>query len=308
MANFNQPTTRMAILPSNWDKTGLYPKNRPSSYVTQLIEPWELPGEWEASIIDISYPATWRNITETFVTEVTCWIKKPESKGMMGTIRIPKGTYKTPKELMDYITPQINKVFTRMGSYARFFYEYDQRTKESKMYTRDAKIYIKADKKNPIFPSLGFTPATEDELKEFKKDADKDFDSANAMEIVNHCDDAVPRLYYVNYYLLQDGVELVGKHTSEIKPFNHMYVYTDVIQDTNVGGTRAQVFGLAPIYSAEMDTQILYTFPISTWIPVNRQKIDTIQIHIADDEGNEIIFESGVVIVRMIVRRKNSLV
>ena len=50
-------------LPSNASME-LFPDNDASEYVTRLCKEISLTGDWEAALIDIQYPRTWRNVMQ----------------------------------------------------------------------------------------------------------------------------------------------------------------------------------------------------------------------------------------------------
>ena len=56
------------LLPSN--VTGV-DTNKPGAYKTTLAYPLELPGTWEVSLIEITYPHTWLNLEKECVIKIS---------------------------------------------------------------------------------------------------------------------------------------------------------------------------------------------------------------------------------------------
>ena len=45
-----------------------FPGNRLSSFTTLLPEPFNLPGEWQEALVELSWPAMIRNVTDGQIT------------------------------------------------------------------------------------------------------------------------------------------------------------------------------------------------------------------------------------------------
>ncbi len=89
-----------------------------------------------------------------------------------------------------------------------------------------------------------------------------------------------------------------------LKTPSSLYVYTDIIDLERVGDTMAPLLRTIPIEDTTKDSMLVsHTFHRVYYKRVNRNTISSILMELHDDRGDEIKFESGLVIAVLHFRK-----
>ena len=194
--------------------------------------------------------------------------------------------------MLDYIAALLNRIILGQRSNAAVHVEHDIRTGKPCIRLSGGYLYIAELSTHCILKKLGFDPLTPEDLKDYEADIAGLIPPArDAIKITASMFADDPEFANSYRYYLKSNKIYEAANPAEFGAVNHLFLYTDIIQDTNIGASRAPIFGVAPVAESEHGKQVLYTFPIQIWIPVNKQKIDTIRIHLADEQGKEVSFK-----------------
>ena len=90
---------------------------------------------------------------------------------------------------------------------------------------------------------------------------------------------------------------------SSMNKYNSIYVYTDIIQNQTTGDVKAPLLRVVPVTSKYGTVSCIH-YDRPHYLPLNRKDIHTVEIHLRDDQGELISFESGKVVVTLVFRRK----
>ena len=83
---------------------------------------------------------------------------------------------------------------------------------------------------------------------------------------------------------------------------NSIYIYTDIVEHQFVGDKMAPPLRAIPV--DRISGRHLYQiYKKPYYIPVTRQRIDTIEISLRTDFGEPLVFESGKVLVKLHFKR-----
>ena len=296
-------------LPSNASIT-FSPDNKPANYTTTLPSPISLEGEWEVALIDIQYPHNWMNITNDVyiiflfdikskdkgirdlltavlsdyrikynkeLTEAYKLLKDDAVKVERGALmtlcaRIPKGYYSNVEELITTINQEIQDSFSGRPE----FPSEREKTKEVNLIYRY----------NPIERNVqGFQQGMEGlpEIICLDKQVKSLLDQAKAK--------------------LSEDTQL---HTSSkllLNTISSIYIYTDIIKYQFVGDVKVPLLGVLPVQGLDGEQQY-WSFNPPYYIPLALSTLSSVNIHLADDKGDEIpFFGDGKVVARLHFRR-----
>ncbi len=100
-----------------------------------------------------------------------------------------------------------------------------------------------------------------------------------------------------------------GEHPAEfvadVRPIQHLFVYTDIIEDHIVGDSKVPLLRTVKVTGKYGDV-IMLNFENPHYIPLKQKFIDTIQTSIRDDTGQKIKFTRGRVIIKLHFRQRRS--
>lgn len=299
------------ILPSNHDSHGYNPENRASNYVTRLVEPLVLPhGVWAAKMVDVSYSTTWLNVEKNVPMHVNIYIASKYKKHVEANITLPAGYYKSTMDIMTYIGWQIDKALIGLNVENRLFIEHDERTKTLKVNTLGCIIVIMAgteDDSPDIFKRLGFDNTTKADraaiivnIPRGDEQPPRPTTFYKENDMVEKIESAI-KVYPKATYVIYGGIDFTTIFPSTIRTFDHMYVHCDIIQDTFIGNTRAPILGVVPIFEHEHSKRVMFEAPAQRWHQLKTNRIDSVRIKICDENGKEIHFASGNIIVRLAI-------
>jgi hypothetical protein len=100
------------------------------------------------------------------------------------------------------------------------------------------------------------------------------------------------------------GLGLVGTKTPRFDAVHSLYVYSDIVKEQRVGDAMAPLLEIVPVKGVP-GNRIHYSVNPLTYLPVNRDYIDNINIVIMDEYGNPVVFPDDVenVVCRLRFRR-----
>ena len=111
--------------------------------------------------------------------------------------------------------------------------------------------------------------------------------------------------------LIHGGQRLLGsgEHPAEfvadVRPVQHIFVYTDIIDDQIVGDKKVPLLRTVKVTRNYGDVIMEY-FNTPHYIPLKQKFIDTITISLRDDIGEKIKFTRGRVILKVHFKRRRS--
>ena len=95
-------------------------------------------------------------------------------------------------------------------------------------------------------------------------------------------------------------------HTSGkllLNTISSIYIYTDIIKYQFVGDVKVPLLGVLPVQGLDGEQQY-WSFNPPYYIPVAMSTLSSVNIHLADDKGDEIpFFGDGKVVARLHFRR-----
>jgi hypothetical protein len=100
------------------------------------------------------------------------------------------------------------------------------------------------------------------------------------------------------------GLGLEGSKTPRFDAVHSLYVYSDIVKEQRVGDSMSPLFALVPVKGV-LGNRVHYCVNPLTYLPVNRDYIDSINIIITDEYGNPVVFPDDVenVVCRLRFRR-----
>jgi hypothetical protein len=100
------------------------------------------------------------------------------------------------------------------------------------------------------------------------------------------------------------GLNIVGTKTPRFDAIHSLYVYTDIVKEQRVGDTMAPLLEIIPVKGVP-GNRIHFSVNPLTYLPVNRDYIDTINIVITDEYGKPVVFPDDIenVVCRFRFRR-----
>jgi hypothetical protein len=95
-----------------------------------------------------------------------------------------------------------------------------------------------------------------------------------------------------------------GTKTPRFEAVHSLYVYSDIVKEQRVGDTTAPLLEIVPVKGVP-GNRIHYSVNPLTYLPVNRDYMDSINIVIMDEYGNPVVFPDDVenVVCRLRFRR-----
>jgi hypothetical protein len=91
---------------------------------------------------------------------------------------------------------------------------------------------------------------------------------------------------------------------NKINNINSLYIYSDILEYQYVGDVYAPLLRVVTVENKNnVYVDSIYDSP--HYVPVLRNNIETIDIDIRSDNGNQILFQTGKVLVKLHFRRKN---
>jgi len=241
-------------LPSNASMT-VYPDNTVTEYSTKLPFPLELDGQWEVGLAEMTYPITWYNVERE---ECRLELQFASADLFRGNsmLFVPEGRYETARELVEETRRMVHKHFRKM-----------------------AKVRNNTLLKPEDFLNDGFNDRTQ-----------KVTIQATGCDVVMS-DKLADLLGFESRILRQDKVE--GTSAVDLnRGYNSLLVYCNVMVDSIVGDVRAPLLRTVNVKGRYGDSvREIFTKPL--YVPVRRNRFDTIEISIKGETGRPVSFNSG---------------
>jgi len=295
-------------LPSNASIT-FSPDNKPANYTTTLPSPISLEGEWEVALIDIQYPHNWMNITKdiyliilietsnkdrgfrtTLSTVLFNYKSKYEEecielrKQLWGNkkvddndvvllyARLPKGYYANIGDLIATLNEEIQDSITGVAAFS----SNREQTKEVNLVYR----YNQIERRVQLFQTGMVGPP---EIVCLDKQVKSILEQAN------------PKL--------PDKAQILSRGKLLLNTIPSIYIYSDIIKYQFVGDAKVPLLGVLPVQGVDGEQQY-WSFNPPYYIPVAISTLSSVNIHLADDKGDEIpFFGDGKVVARLHFRR-----
>jgi hypothetical protein len=273
-------------LPSNSSEK-FYPDNTVAQFTTKLQTARELTGSWEVALAEISFTKTWHTVpihSGTFIyscepgTQITVPPHLREcctSTDFHFEIKIPFGYYDTISALTD----AMNSAVTEMSTHSNFPF---------------------IDMQIPDNP-IGLTKLERDKWPTFRfSSVKKSFGATLQPGTFVQFDDVMSTVLGVNNRLINSGTSVTTIYGSGMCDLSggiqDLYIYVDVVEQVSVGDTEAPLLRIvnANGRSGEYMHRI-YDRP--RYIPVQKNRFDSIECNIRDRFGRFVAFEGGQVTV-----------
>ena len=314
--------------------------NKPGAYETTLAVPLELPGTWEVSLIDITYPHTWLDLD----TECVIGLSTTFPRGHEDDVDIigEENSMDLIKELKlnvgSYLTRSSERLLSSGANHRNF-----RVTRVKFRVKKTFGIVPGKYKLKEILDKLqreirGMGTAFENAKVEYNKDSDRvSISEINKQLLISSYTKSsiFPMLGYANDtktnkdnfyeqhptptaeereevesagytlvdYMLIDGPGIFeASLPPKVSRINEIYVYTDISDMVLVGNTQAPLIGYFPVQSKWGSTSY-WNFNPPYYVKVKENTIRTISIKLCDNTGETIKFESGTVICRLNFRR-----
>jgi hypothetical protein len=100
------------------------------------------------------------------------------------------------------------------------------------------------------------------------------------------------------------SLDVVGTKTPRFDKVHSLYVYSDIVKEQRVGDTMAPLLEIVPVRGVP-GNRVHYSVNPLTYLPVNRDYIDTINVVVMDEYGKPVVFPDDVenVVCRLRFRR-----
>jgi len=263
-------------LPSNSSEK--YYPNTLTHFVTKLHNDVTLEGEWEVGLVDIMYPRNWYNVEHQYliITCTECRSVDPEYKPSEHAptdyefrVDVPSGYYNTVSELVDVLNSSIAKAYRDPLRSHNSIIRYIDESQWPK---------IRLNKQNRCI----YITTPNDMIIRFTE---------KLSNILGMDEQAVYEPFFT------------GERSCDIDGGLHaLYVYCDVLECVPVGDTMAPLLRIVAVKGPRGDmTHIQYDQP--RYFPLQKKIFDSIEIHIRDDAGKPIPFDSGKLIVTLHFRQ-----
>lgn len=280
----------------------LFSSNRATRFRTRLAREIVLEGKWSVALSEIHIPCTWFNVTksnnsligltvekkhEDIIKDINFYAKSPcenltelhDDEGLARTclslneIAISPGYYESTKHVLKHLNWQMKEA----GLQAEF-----------KHNLKENRVFLEATPTDNItFHSVVVFPKESSGLGQMLGFEEKDIISPS----------------YQRIHQVKTNRPVVAKYPPDMTGGIYgIYVYTDIVQPQFVGDTTAPLLRIVPVDRNTNTIQYL-VFPVLDYFPVSRSRIDTIEIDLRTDFGENLIFEAGKVIVKLQFRK-----
>ena len=231
---------------------------------------------------------TERRILRPFVKDDT---NKDESWFVViGKFVIPAGEYKTTMELARRVAKEFSAVFNiaryqcrmvveRIGSDGRFRF-----TTESRLEKPRTRPTSKQVQPKPGGITVDYGEASRLGKYNFMLYTEHLSISPPLGQVLRVIDDHEPPIYYISP---------ISSATPVLHSIHSLYLYSDIVEHQLVGNASAQLMDIAPVQGSP-GQRAHYVFDPPTYLPVNRNFIETIHVTIHDGAGGETLFPDDV--------------
>ena len=289
------------VLPSNSNLT-THGRNSPTDYTVQLRTPRELAGaRWEASLLNVHYPVSWRNVAEsrhvrvfffetplgarpvnpdvgtipptvtvryhvgaTYPNDVTFETRGKKLDCLYAKILVPAGYYSSVTQIGERIADAFKKMYQSLqGVLAtpQVEYIYDIGTSSGRFVLGRGNLIILLDDEY-LSEVLGH--------------------GSNTVR----CEGTNPGSETV---MILHSMALNATRPPSLKITDSLYVYCDFIEDRAIGDADAKLLGIVPV-SGSHGQRSYWSFVQPDYAHVSKRSLTTLSIRIRDDKGNPIEF------------------
>ena len=261
------PKSFYITLPSNVKSHG-HQKNLTSEYTTLLPKPLQLSRDnWEISLVEIAYPYSWNNITEPYNT-IKFRYYQPKNDTYVSVIqKVEESYYKSLEDLVAAINTIKPEGFR--GNLA--FEKKGRKIKIVLFQKEEIKFHDR------LAQLLGFTENT------------FNYSSPEMTE-----DEP-------------DRIRIKATFHGDIRALHYnIYVYSNIIEPRLVGTRYLPLLRTINVDASEGSyVSKVYTYP--QFLNLSSDYIESIEIKITDDTGENLAFTWGKVIVTLLFRQKSFL-
>ena len=253
--------------PSN-DSMDVYPNNTVAEFTVKLDTPLELSGDYEVGMCEIQYPKSWNNV-RAGANGFTMRYRVGENKKPFVTRRfVPPGYYPTVQSLIKVLNGLIAQ--HEIGQMRGFKIEYNEMTRRVKINCRDL-----------TWKTLTGNPTKVRGSIKFRSD--------------------------IGRILGFSGDKLVKSNTTVTSPypampsagFYNMYVYCDAIALQMVGNAKVPLLRILPVESKPDETYLAKRFSTIYYMPLAKQRMNTLEFKISDDSGRRVGFDHGKSVIAL---------
>lgn len=248
--------------PSN-SSMELYPNNMLSNFKIKLNAPLELFGDYEVGLAEIQYPLSWHNIRKGQNVFVVRYRNKENLPGRVGKEvkilkQVPPGYYSVEQLLETMMALLPKNTLKKLGVKIVYNKSTQRVTINTKQYKNKKLNRGSIKMKHDVARVLGFDKET----------------------------------------LVRSNMEITSPHIAlPSGGLNHIYVYSDVVEENAVGDVQAPLLRVLPVQNYRNDVMLDKAFSNVYYTPVARKRIAEIEFKITDDTGRAIEFEHGKIVI-----------
>lgn len=260
-------------LPSN-SSTNFF-DNTISNFTTQLHLPISFDRPYEVALVEFSYDHYWRvNIGQ---------LKYYHSDNVIFIIDIDHRDGDSIQDLFKNINDNLNQALIQYE-----INKSDKKPDEVQVFTKTANTSFQ--NKTQILPFLKFnTDLHQLEVSTVNKNDNLRFEGL--ITSILNLD------MFINTTIAP--IKIDRKYENGLYIINNMYIYTDIVKYQYIGDTLSPLLRTVSIPSSKVlsTESVIYDSP--HYLPVNKSSIDTINIKIKDEQGQNIKFERGKSIIKL---------
>jgi hypothetical protein len=303
-------------LPSNVKSSTDFSYNTISSFKTKLHQKLIFPfnEKWKVGLAEISYTKSWYNVRSSHQIKLF---------SIYGEVHIIDINTKKKRSATDEVSKDFNisDFCIKPGYYdsIQVLVNYINKKFESYKFYLDQIPSLKFDKishrvtlKPGLITGEVYFPCLGEEVERILGLIDVDdislYEKATAEKITQVHDGALiplsnPYIEYLDNIFRNN--KLKGSRSAELNAGTHsIFVYSDIVEHNFVGDTFAQLLRLVEVpVNANFGDQIVLRYDQPHYIPLQTKSYDTIQLAFKDDTGENIPFEFGRVIVKLIFKK-----
>lgn len=270
-------------LPSNASMDH-FPDNKAGAFKTRLAQHIHLRGRWEVAVAEIHYPRTWKNIQAPL--SFTVYWRKPDAA---------KESFDAVQDLSHEKLPGAEEKSKAMvGKEAEVF---NENLHFAKLITLPGGHYNNI---NDVIRVLN--EQLPDEKAEFfydKHTGKVDLIIKQGFGI--NMDNAELRqmLGFNNTEFSTPGRKTSHWPADVNRGFYHLYIYSNIVTAVLVGDTSAPLLKVVALENTGYGSMIAKTFDRMHYVPLSQNHFEVIEINIANDQGKNVQFDFGKVVVKL---------
>jgi hypothetical protein len=289
-------------------------KNTPADFTTYLPQTFDLQGEWECGLVELSFQRSWYNIDsgndETPGYKQTTFEISSFSNDFVPTTKldVSPGYYDSIDDLLE------NFVMT----YQKWAYEVEEHTlqfkEQAKQDLKDLGNGKEMKKVRAIIEDKIATFPKEDAfmMDKLQIQFDKNLKRVKLTmdtEIITSIVFSKHLAYILGFKKQFYGVpkDLIAEYPYNLTAgTNSLYIYTDIIQPTIVGDTMARLLRIVN-GSGKYQEFVTKAFVRPYYVPLSHSSINSIKIEIKDEMNRLVRFAFGITIVKIHFQKKRRI-